>query len=111
MLPLAAVVTTTATTVATHSSSSGSILDPIAKPVAFVLSECYALIPNYAVAILMLSVLWMIIISPLTLKTTRSMLAMSKLQPQLKKLQGELHTVQGDRPLLAALALADGQFP
>ena len=29
----------------------------------------------------------MIIIAPLTLKSTRSMLAMQKLQPQLKKLQ------------------------
>ena len=45
------------------------------------------MIPNYGVAILILSLLWMIIISPLTLKSTRSMLAMQKLQPQLKKLQ------------------------
>ena len=36
---------------------------------------------------MVLSVLWMLIISPLTLKSTRSMLAMQKLQPQLKRLQ------------------------
>ncbi|MBO0730405.1 MAG: membrane protein insertase YidC, partial [Acidimicrobiaceae bacterium] len=90
MLHLAAVLAQTTTTAA-HSSSStsgiNSILDPIARPVAWVLAQLYALVPNYGVAIMLLSVIWMILISPLTLKTTRSMLAMSKLQPQLKKLQ------------------------
>jgi YidC/Oxa1 family membrane protein insertase len=79
---------TTATTVASSAhKSSGSILDPIAKPIAWVLAQIYAVIPNYAIAIIVLSILWMIIISPLTLKSTRSMLAMQKLQPELKKLQ------------------------
>ncbi len=90
MLHLAAILADTTTTAAKSSSSSGglnSILDPIAKPVAWLLSELYALVPNYGIAIMLLSVLWMIIISPLTLKMTRSMLAMSKLQPQLKRLQ------------------------
>jgi YidC/Oxa1 family membrane protein insertase len=80
---------TTVTTVATSAAhkSSGSILDPIAKPIAWLLAEIYAVIPNYGVAILILSVIWMALISPLTLKSTRSMLAMQKLQPELKKLQ------------------------
>lgn len=78
---------TTTTTVAHKSSPGGSILDPIAKPLAWVLAGIYAVIPNYGVAIMGLSVAWMVIISPLTLKSTRSMLAMQKLQPQLKKLQ------------------------
>ncbi len=80
---------TTVTTVATSAAhkSSGSILDPIAKPIAWVLAEIYAVIPNYGVAILILSVIWMALISPLTLKSTRSMLAMQKIQPELKKLQ------------------------
>lgn len=75
------------TTVAAAKKSSGSLLDPIAKPIAWVLAHIYGVIPNYGVAILVLSVLWMLLISPLTLKSTRSMLAMQKLQPQLKKLQ------------------------
>ena len=90
MIHLAAVLhaaSTTTTTVATHHSSGGSILDPIAKPLAWVLAGIYAVIPNYGIAIMGLSVLWMLIISPLTLKSTRSMLAMQKLQPELKKLQ------------------------
>jgi YidC/Oxa1 family membrane protein insertase len=89
-IPLAALLgagPTTATTIAKAHKSSGSILDPIAKPIAWVLAEIYSVIPNYAVAIILLSVVWMVLISPLTLKSTRSMLAMQKLQPKLKKLQ------------------------
>jgi YidC/Oxa1 family membrane protein insertase len=89
-IPFAALVgsgSTTSTTVAAAHKAGGSLLDPIAKPIAWVLAHIYAVVPNYGVAIMVLSVLWMIIISPLTLKSTRSMLAMQKLQPQLKRLQ------------------------
>jgi YidC/Oxa1 family membrane protein insertase len=89
MIELAAVLHTASTTAATvaKSSGGGSILDPIAKPIAWVLAGIYSVIPNYGVAIIGLSLLWMVLIAPLTLKSTRSMLAMQKLQPQLKKLQ------------------------
>ena len=80
---------TTTTTVAHKSSSGGSILDPIAKPLAWVLAGIYSVIPNYGVAIMGLSLLWMVIIAPLTLKSTRSMLAMQRLQPELKRLQAQ----------------------
>jgi YidC/Oxa1 family membrane protein insertase len=83
---LMAVVAPT-TTAAKASKAGTSILDPIAKPIAWVLEHIYAVVPNFGVAILILSLIWMIIIAPLTLKSTRSMLAMQKLQPQLKKLQ------------------------
>jgi len=87
ILHLASLVASTTTTTAGAAKSSGSILDPIAKPVAALLAWIYNIVPNYGVAILVLSVIWMVIISPLTLKSTRSMLAMQKLQPQLKALQ------------------------
>ena len=92
MIHLAALLasgSTTVTTVASNAAhhSSGSILDPIAKPIAWLLAEIYAVIPNYGVAIIILSIIWMLLISPLTLKSTRSMLAMQKIQPELKKLQ------------------------
>ncbi len=87
ILHLASLVASTTTTAAGAAKSSGSILDPIAKPIAALLATIYSVIPNYGVAILVLSVIWMLIISPLTLKSTRSMLAMQKLQPQLKALQ------------------------
>jgi len=91
---LASLLTSGSTTVTTvakaaSKSSGSSILDPVAKPIAWVLAEIYSVVPNYGVAILVLSVLWMALISPLTLKSTRSMLAMQKLQPLLKKLQDQ----------------------
>ena len=55
----------------------------IAKPLEFF----YGLWPNYAGAISLLTLSIMILLLPLTLKGTRSMLAMQKLQPELKKLQ------------------------
>jgi YidC/Oxa1 family membrane protein insertase len=84
---LASAASTTSTTAASAHKAGASILDPIAKPIAWVLAGIYSVIPNYAIAIIVLSVLWMLIIAPLTLKTTRSMLAMQQLQPELKKLQ------------------------
>jgi YidC/Oxa1 family membrane protein insertase len=64
-------------------------LDPIARPIAAVLAFFYGLIPNYAVSIILLTVCVMIILTPLTIKQTRSMLVMQKLQPELKKLQDQ----------------------
>lgn len=66
-----------------------SIWGPIARPLAAVLAWFYSLVPNYAFAIIGVGVAWAIIIAPLTLKSTRSMLAMQRLQPQMKKLQAE----------------------
>ncbi len=57
----------------------------IAKP----LEIFYNVWPNYAGAIMLLTLSIMIILLPLTLKGTRSMLAMQKLQPELKKLQNQ----------------------
>lgn len=57
----------------------------IAKPLEFF----YGLYPNYAVAIALLTLSIMILLLPLTLKGTRSMLAMQKLQPELKKIQAK----------------------
>ena len=57
----------------------------IAKPLEFF----YGLYPNYAVAIALLTLSIMILLLPLTLKGTRSMLAMQKLQPELKKIQNK----------------------
>jgi YidC/Oxa1 family membrane protein insertase len=57
----------------------------IAKPLEFF----YELVPNYAIAISLLTLSIMILLLPLTLKGTRSMLAMQKLQPELKKIQSK----------------------
>ncbi len=91
MIPqLSVAVAKVATTCPLPTKVSGhSIFGAIARPIADVLAFFYSLVPNYAFAILCLSVAWMILIAPLTLKSTRSMLAMQRLQPQMKKLQAE----------------------
>lgn len=69
--------------------AGSSIWGPIARPLAAVLAWFYSLVPNFAFAIIGVGVAWTIIIAPLTLKSTRSSLAMQRLQPQMKKLQAE----------------------
>lgn len=54
---------------------------------AGVLAFFYGIIPNYAVAIALLTLTVMLVLSPLTLKSTRSMLAMQRLQPEVKRIQ------------------------
>ena len=61
----------------------------IAKPMASLLAFFYQLVPNYGVAIVLLTVVVMIILTPFTVKSTRSMLAMQRLQPELKRLQAQ----------------------
>lgn len=54
---------------------------------ATVLSFFYDLVPNYAFAIIMLTLVVMVIVTPLTLKGTRSMMMMQQLQPEMRKIQ------------------------
>jgi len=59
--------------------------DLVARPLQFF----YGIYPNYAIAIALLTLSIMFVLLPLTLKGTRSMLAMQKLQPELKKIQNK----------------------
>lgn len=53
------------------------------------LATFYDVVPNYGVAILMLTVLIRLAMFPLTIKQVRSMHTMQKLQPEIKKLQAK----------------------
>lgn len=55
--------------------------------VARVLSAFYDLVPSYAVAIALLTLAVMIVTTPLTLKGTRSMIQMQRLQPEMRRIQ------------------------
>lgn len=57
------------------------------KAFASVLAFFYDVTGNYAVAIILLTLLVMVIVTPLTLKGTRSMMMMQQLQPEMKKIQ------------------------
>ncbi len=65
----------------------GSIFQPIFHLFGWLLAFFYGLIPNYAVAITLLTIVIMGALTPFTVKSTRSMMAMQKLQPEIKKLQ------------------------
>ncbi|MBC7252852.1 MAG: membrane protein insertase YidC [Actinobacteria bacterium] len=53
----------------------------------FLLQAFYRFSGNYGLAIIILTALIKIVLIPLTIKQTRSMLAMQKIQPEIKKIQ------------------------
>jgi YidC/Oxa1 family membrane protein insertase len=55
--------------------------------IAWILSFLYSLWPSYGGAIILLTLLIMVVMTPLTLKGTRSMMAMQRLQPEMKRIQ------------------------
>jgi YidC/Oxa1 family membrane protein insertase len=62
-----------------------------------VLNGIYNVIPSYGLAIIVLTLLVRVVLIPLTVKQIRSMSAMQKLQPELKRLQQKY---KGDRQKL-----------
>jgi YidC/Oxa1 family membrane protein insertase len=69
------------------SHSVGSIFQPIFRAFGWLLAFFYGLIPNYAIAIVLLTIVIMGLLTPFTIKSTKSMAAMQRLQPEIKKLQ------------------------
>jgi YidC/Oxa1 family membrane protein insertase len=65
--------------------------------IANVLAWFYGLVPNYAIAIALLTLAIMILLTPLTLKSTKSMLEMQRIQPEMRRLQAQY---KGDRQKL-----------
>ena len=53
------------------------------------LSGFYALIPSFGLAIILLTILVRIVLLPLTIKQTKSMREMQRIQPEIKKLQAK----------------------
>jgi len=63
------------------------MFDGFFEVIAGTLSVFYDLVPNYAVAIAMLTLIVMVVTTPFTLKGTRSMIQMQRLQPEMRRLQ------------------------
>lgn len=63
------------------------IWDSLLKGLGSILSFFYEVIPNYGVAIILLTILVRIVMIPLTIKQTRSMQEMQRIQPKVKELQ------------------------
>jgi YidC/Oxa1 family membrane protein insertase len=67
----------------------GQLLTGLEKALGTVLAFLYGLIPNYGVAIILLTVLVNLILFPLTLKQTRSTRAFQQIQPEIRRIQKE----------------------
>jgi len=67
----------------------GEIFHPLFELFGLILAGLYAVWPNYGFAITGLTILIMLALTPVTVKSTKSMLAMQRLQPEMKKLQAK----------------------
>jgi YidC/Oxa1 family membrane protein insertase len=63
------------------------MFDWLFEGIAATLAFFYDLVPNYAFAIAMLTIVIMVVTTPFTLKGTRSMIQMQILQPEMRRLQ------------------------
>ncbi len=66
-----------------------SIWDGIREGMGYVLAFFYAIVPNAGFAIIMLTIVVRLILFPLTAKQAKSMIAMQRAQPEIKKLQAK----------------------
>ncbi len=73
--------------IASITHTIGSVFQPIFRLFGWLLAFFYGLIPNYAVAIILLTIVIMGVLTPFTIKSTRSMSLMQAIQPEIRKLQ------------------------
>jgi YidC/Oxa1 family membrane protein insertase len=67
----------------------GEIFHPLFELFGYILAALYSVWPNYGFAITGLTIIIMLALTPVTVKSTKSMLAMQRLQPEMKKLQAK----------------------
>ncbi len=65
----------------------GDIWNGIVAGLNFLLQAFYKFSGSYGIAIILLTLLIKLVLLPLTIKQTRSMIAMQKIQPEIRKLQ------------------------
>ena len=71
-------------------SDIGKIFHPLFEFFGLIVSGIYSVTGNYGLSIIGLTVLIMLALTPVTVKSTKSMIAMQRLQPEMKKLQASL---------------------
>jgi len=67
----------------------GEIFHPLFLLMGWILAGIYSVIPNYGLAIAGLTIVIMLVLTPVTIKSNKSMIAMQRLQPEMKKLQAK----------------------
>jgi YidC/Oxa1 family membrane protein insertase len=107
-----------------RAASSSGILAPVETALKWFLSIFYRLIPNYGVAIILLTLLVKILLFPLTKKSSESTLRMQALAPKIREIQekykdtpqqmnakiAEFYKQEGYNPMSGCLPLLI-QFP
>ncbi len=73
------------------------MFDPFFQAAAWLIDTFYAWVSDYSIAIALVAVAIMLLITPLTMKSTKGMLEMQRLQPEMRRLQQQ-H--KGDRQRL-----------
>ena len=66
-----------------------SIWDGIREGMGYILAFFYSIVPNVGFAIIMLTIVVRLLLFPLTAKQAKSMIAMQRAQPEIKKLQAK----------------------
>ena len=89
-----------------------AIWNGIQEVLGGILTFFYGLIPNFGIAIILLTVTIGLLLFRLTLKQTRSMKAMQEIQPEIKRLQRELkHDKQAQQAAMMELYKEKGVNP
>ena len=57
-------------------------MDILNKPIGWIIEQCYKLIPNYAVALLILAVVMKVLLFPFGIKQQKNMVRQAKLRPK-----------------------------
>src|ERR1700722_20295992 len=81
----------------------GEVFHPLFELFGLILAGIYAVVPNYAIAIFGLTLVIMLALTPVTVKSTKSMLAMQRLQPEMKKLQAKYKGAENREQLNAEM--------
>jgi YidC/Oxa1 family membrane protein insertase len=81
----------------------GQIFHPVFELFGLILAGLYAVWPNYGFAITGLTVIIMLALTPVTVKSTKSMIAMQRLQPEMKKLQAKYKGAENREQLNAEM--------
>src|ERR1700679_4062880 len=69
--------------------SGGVIFHPLFVALATVLAAIYGLTASYGLAIVLSTVVIMALLMPLTIRSTRSMMATQRIAPEIRRLQQE----------------------
>jgi YidC/Oxa1 family membrane protein insertase len=77
----------------------GGIFHPIFVALATLLAAIYSLTASYGLAIILLTIVIMALLMPLTIRSTRSMIAMQRLQPKIKRLQQQYKGIENREQL------------